>query len=195
MPRAKQYDREKVLEEAMNLFWDRGYHATGVADLEAAMGINKFSLYAAFGSKRGLLLEALDHYALTWQASTFARLDPRHPAESILELFRFASSLHDRIGHNGCFLLSIGQEFNHADPEILQRVEALYASLEARFQACLETLPKRAPLAKRDARAAAAFLRTLLEGVLARSRHGGGSPGADPLHALRPLLGLAEEGT
>lgn len=194
MPRTKQYDRKEVLAKAMDLFWDRGYHATGVADLEAAMGINKFSLYAAFGSKRGLLLEALDHYARTWQASTFARLDPRRPAESILDLFRFASSLHERIGHNGCFLLSVGQEFNHSDPEILERVEALYTALEARFQACLEALPRRAPLAKRDAAVAAAFLRTLLEGVLARSRHGGGTPGADPLHVLRPLLGLSEEG-
>jgi TetR/AcrR family transcriptional repressor of nem operon len=195
MPRTKQYDREKVIATAMDLFWDRGYHATGVADLEAAMGINKFSLYAAFGSKRGLLLQALDHYARTWQAATFARLDPREPAESILGVFEFASRLPERIGHNGCFLLSIGQEFNHADPEILSRVEALYANLELRFQACLRALPRRAPLAKRDTTAAAAFLRTLLEGVLARSRHGGGTTGADPLEVLRPLLGLSEKGS
>jgi AcrR family transcriptional regulator len=193
MPRTKQYDREKVIEAAMGLFWDRGYHATGVADLEAAMGINKFSLYAAFGSKRGLLLEALDHYARTWQAATFARLDPREPAESILGLFEFASSLPERIGHNGCFLLSVGQELNHADTEILTRVEALYANLELRFQACLQALPRRAPLAKRDAASGAAFLRTLLEGVLARSRHGAGASGADPLEVLRPLLGLSAE--
>jgi len=192
MPRAKQYDRDEVLRKAMDLFWERGFHATGVADLEAAMGINKFSLYAAFGSKHGLLLEALDLYARTWQASAFALLDPRHPATSILSLLDFASHLPERIGKNGCLLLSIGQELNHADPEVMQRIARLYQDLERHLAACIEALPARTPLRRLDPSIGASFLRTVLEGILSRSRHGADSEGADPIAPVRALLGAAK---
>lgn len=190
MPRSKEYDRDQVLQKAMVLFWDRGYHATGVADLEAAMGINKFSLYAAFGNKRGLLLEALDLYARTWQSAAFAMLDPAHPARSIEHLFAFASDLPRHVGHNGCLLLSIGQELNHADPDVMTRIDALYRDLELRFQACLERLGPRAPLSRTDPATGAVFLRTLLEGLLSRSRHSAPATHADPLAYVRTLLGL-----
>jgi len=189
MPRPKEYDREDVLRRAMERFWDHGYHATGVSDLEAVMGINKFSIYAAFGSKRGVLLESLDLYARTWQAQTFARLDPADPAGSILWLFSFASDLPARIGHNGCFLLAMGQEFNHSDPEITRRIDSMYSGLEARLVACLEALGAEASPLAVDACQGGAFLRTLLEGVLASSRHGG-TGGCPNLEApLARLLG------
>lgn len=189
MPRPKEYDREDVLRRAMERFWDHGYHATGVSDLEAAMGINKFSIYAAFGNKRGVLLESLDLYARTWQAQTFARLDPTDPVGSILWLFSFASDLPARIGHNGCFLLAMGQEFNHSDPEITRRIDSMYRGLEARLVACLEALGAEATPLAVDARQGGAFLRTLLEGVLASSRHGG-TDGCPNLEApLARLLG------
>jgi len=190
VPRAKEYDRDQVVQKAMELFWDRGYHATGVADLEAAMGINKFSLYAAFGNKRGLLLEALDLYARTWQSAAFAMLDPAHPARSIEHLFAFASDLPRHVGHNGCLLLSVGQELNHADPDVMTRIDTLYHDLELRFQACLERLASRAPLSRTDPATGAVFLRTLLEGILSRSRHSAPGHAADPLNYVRTLLGL-----
>lgn len=172
----------------MALFWDRGFQATGVADLEAVMGINKFSLYAAFGSKRGLLQETLDLYARTWQASTFQMLDPCEPGPSILRLFEFATHLQERIGHNGCFLLSLGQEFNHADPDIMGRIEALYTSLESRLAECVARLDRTSPLGAGDPASGAVFLRTHLEGILSRSRHGGGIEGGTGLEVLRRLL-------
>ncbi len=189
MPRPKEYDREDVLRRAMERFWDHGYHATGVSDLEAAMGINKFSIYAAFGSKRGLLLETLDFYARTWQAQTLARLDPEDPADSIRWLFSFASDLPARIGHNGCYLLSIGQEFNHSDPDISQRIDSMYGGLEARLAACLEAIGADASPLAVDARQGASFLRTLLEGVLACSRHRGSGDCSNLEAPLARLLG------
>ena len=47
----------------MNLFWDKGYDATSLADLTEAIGINRPSLYAAFGDKEALFMAALDRYA------------------------------------------------------------------------------------------------------------------------------------
>ncbi|MFG1427283.1 TetR/AcrR family transcriptional regulator [Roseixanthobacter glucoisosaccharinicivorans] len=65
--RPRAFDRDAALNAAMELFWRKGFCATSVADLCAAMGINAPSLYAAFGSKEALYEAALHHYG---QAAT-----------------------------------------------------------------------------------------------------------------------------
>ena len=62
MGRPRGFDTERALDEAMEVFWRRGYEGATVAELTSAMGINPPSLYAAFGSKEGLLKAALDRY-------------------------------------------------------------------------------------------------------------------------------------
>lgn len=60
--RPRAFDRNEALRHAMEVFWARGYEGTSVGDLIAAMGINKPSLYAAFGSKETLFREAVALY-------------------------------------------------------------------------------------------------------------------------------------
>jgi AcrR family transcriptional regulator len=60
--RPLSFDREAALVRAMHLFWRHGYEATSIADLTRAMGITPPSLYAAFGDKRRLFLEAVERY-------------------------------------------------------------------------------------------------------------------------------------
>src|SRR5256885_11333451 len=60
--RPREFDREAALEQAIDVFWRHGYEATSVSDLTAAMGINPPSLYAAFGDKEKLFLEAVERY-------------------------------------------------------------------------------------------------------------------------------------
>lgn len=60
--RPRAFDRDDALDRAMHLFWRRGYEATSVSDLTDAMGITPPSLYAAFGDKKRLFLEAVDRY-------------------------------------------------------------------------------------------------------------------------------------
>lgn len=64
--RPRAFDREAALAQAMRLFWQKGFDATSIADLTAAMGIASPSLYAAFGSKEALYAEALEHYTATF---------------------------------------------------------------------------------------------------------------------------------
>lgn len=63
MRRAPPYDRDKALDAATELFWRKGYHATSLKDLEAALGMKPGSIYAAFKSKEALFLACLDRYA------------------------------------------------------------------------------------------------------------------------------------
>lgn len=60
--RPRAFDREAALDKATRLFWRKGYEATSIADLKDVMGIGSPSLYAAFGSKEALFVEAMEYY-------------------------------------------------------------------------------------------------------------------------------------
>jgi TetR/AcrR family transcriptional regulator, transcriptional repressor for nem operon len=60
--RPRKASREQIIERATNLFWQRGYHATSIADLKAATGVNLGSLYSEFSSKQELYEAALSYY-------------------------------------------------------------------------------------------------------------------------------------
>ncbi|MDJ0751134.1 MAG: TetR/AcrR family transcriptional regulator [Woeseiaceae bacterium] len=60
--RQREFDKQVALEAAMKVFWANGYSGTSLSDLTDVMGINKPSLYAAFGNKEALFISALDHY-------------------------------------------------------------------------------------------------------------------------------------
>ena len=60
--RPRSFDREAALDAAMRLFWEHGYEATSLAQLTAAIGVSAPSLYAAFGDKEALFLQAVDRY-------------------------------------------------------------------------------------------------------------------------------------
>lgn len=63
MPRIAKYDRDKALEDAVRLFWERGYGGASMKQIEKALDMRPGSLYATFGSKDGLFREALDVYS------------------------------------------------------------------------------------------------------------------------------------
>lgn len=62
MARTRQFDRDTALNNAMSLFWRQGYHATSMKDIELAVDMRPGSIYATFGSKERLFLEALTSY-------------------------------------------------------------------------------------------------------------------------------------
>ena len=72
------FDREDALDKAMKLFWAGGYSGTSISDLTAELGINKPSLYAAFGNKEQLFKSALSFYQEKYTAPRYATLlEPR----------------------------------------------------------------------------------------------------------------------
>src|ERR1700750_2551236 len=61
--RTRQFDADKALDCALEVFWARGYEGASLPELTKAMGINRPSMYAAFGNKEALFRRALDRYA------------------------------------------------------------------------------------------------------------------------------------
>ena len=62
MGRPREFDIEKAIETATNLFWEKGYEGTSLSDLTKAIGITPPSFYFAFGSKEGLFRKVIERY-------------------------------------------------------------------------------------------------------------------------------------
>lgn len=58
-----KFDRDEVIEKAKNLYWEKGYHATSMRNLQDVVDMRPGSIYAAFGNKDSLFKEALNRYA------------------------------------------------------------------------------------------------------------------------------------
>lgn len=63
MPRKATFDTEDVLNKALSLFWEKGFHGTSTRDIQDRLGLHPGSVYAAFGSKTDLYKEAVTAYA------------------------------------------------------------------------------------------------------------------------------------
>lgn len=113
MPRTKQFDQEEVLQKAKNLFWKQGYHATSVQDLVDNLGINRASLYAAFGGKNQLYEAAFAAYRAENRAGLEQRLaEFDSPKEALQTVFTEAltESLADE-DKKGCFVVNCTTEY------------------------------------------------------------------------------------
>jgi TetR/AcrR family transcriptional repressor of nem operon len=140
MPWEKQFDVDAALTKAMQAFWARGYEATSMQDLVSCMGINRGSLYATFGDKRSLFIQALRRYdAVHRQAWVAALGETASPRQAILTAFEavVASVLKDG-ARDGCLLVNTALELSPHDPEISAIVRAGLAEMEGFFRHMIE---------------------------------------------------------
>lgn len=135
MARPRKFDPHKALEQAMLVFWQRGYSATSLEDLTQAMGLNRPSLYNAFGNKHNLFNEAFDHYVKTVLEGAIRQLHAPGPARKNIE-----SALRTLVGNHlrdsdrkGCFVLNSALELSAHDPATVLRVTATFARMEEAF--------------------------------------------------------------
>ena len=90
--RPREFDREEALGAAMRLFWQKGFQSASITDLCDTMSIRSPSLYAAYGSKEALYLEALDLYAVTVGAAFWNRMDGAESARAGVESVLMAAA-------------------------------------------------------------------------------------------------------
>jgi AcrR family transcriptional regulator len=90
--RPRGFDRDAALEAAMFLFWRKGFAATSMNDLCDAMGVGSPSLYAAFGSKEALYLEAIEHYVRTLGPAVWDKLAEGENARAGIENLLIAAT-------------------------------------------------------------------------------------------------------
>ncbi len=120
MARTEEFNRELVLEKAMNLFWEKGYNGTSMQDLVDGTGLNRSSLYNSFGSKLDLYEETLRSYQKqTGGIFQKALLKARDPLDAIQQIFEsfLAEILGDK-QEKGCFILNCKMEMGNQDASI-----------------------------------------------------------------------------
>ncbi len=140
MARVKQFDHEEVLDKALLLFWEKGYGATSVQDLVDRLGINRFSIYASFGDKHGLLIAALDRYATCYANQLLDILEGDEDGLSaIQDFFRtMALALAGPNGKLGCPVQNITLEMALHDETVAAKVREINGYQIAALKAALQ---------------------------------------------------------
>jgi len=168
MARPASFDREQVLGRATETFWENGYCATSISQLVEATQLQPGSLYAAFDSKRGLFLAALDHYAQ--QSLKRLRGVLAEAADPLAGIRRFFDQLVARDGEGrtgrGCLLVNTVLELGRHDVEVQARVKSHLAEIEGVFQGALEEAQTQGRLAPDESPdVLARFLMTTIWGL------------------------------
>lgn len=137
MPRAAPYDRDAALDAAMALFWEKGFHATSLKDLEATLGMKPGSIYAAFKSKENLYLLALERYFAKSRAGfrdQMARASS--PLDGLANQFRSYARMHpDDTARRACMLTKTLVDTRSTDPALAAASQNYMSAMQTEFAA------------------------------------------------------------
>ncbi len=172
--RPREFDIDEVLDRALRVFWRRGYEGATLPDLTKAMGINRPSLYAAFGSKEELFRKALDRYVEG--PAAFVREALNEPtARAVAErlLGGTIELVTDRRNPRGCLIvqgaLACGETAESVRREVAARRVAGEVAVRERFERARADgdLP-----AKADAADLARYVVTVMRGMAVQAAGG-----------------------
>jgi TetR/AcrR family transcriptional repressor of nem operon len=142
MGRLQTFDSTIVVQSARDVFWDLGYDGASLADLEAATGLNRSSLYHAFGSKRGLFDAAVADYRDTVIRPRLSGLQAAGAGRR--ELLAYFDELRNAVGRlpldsprRGCLLVNCATGLAAHDEPAREVVEAYRTELAASLRNAL----------------------------------------------------------
>ena len=120
MQRTEEFNKEEVLKQAMNVFWEKGYNGTSMQDLVDATGLNRSSIYNSFGSKLELYQNTLSRYQKeTGGMFQRALLKASNPLEAIRLIFEgFLPQILEDAKGKGCFSMNCKAEMVNNDKDI-----------------------------------------------------------------------------
>src|SRR5262245_5041045 len=165
--RTRQFDVDEALDRALEVFWARGYEGATLPELTRAMGINRPSLYAAFGNKERLFGKALDHYQTGPQAFLGEALT-KPTARAVVEAIfsGFVRMLRGREKARGCLIvcgaLACGEEAEPVRRELARLRQATVTAFRERFERAVQDgdLPEGT-----DCATLARYIATVLNGL------------------------------
>jgi TetR/AcrR family transcriptional repressor of nem operon len=168
MGRPKQFDPDVAVEQAMLVFWRKGYGATTPQDLVEALGIGKGSLYHAFGSKHALFEQALRRYR-DGQAAALLEVveEPGLVKDRLRKMLRYVAEADpadpDR---RGCMAVNAAAELADMDEVAAGLVRRMFDRTEEAFRVLIEEGQRTGEIAPdRDPRAVASMLLNTLVGL------------------------------
>lgn len=186
MGRPREFDRDRALAWAMELFWAQGYEATTLADLQKAMGnITAPSFYAAFGSKEDLFREAVELYKETQGAAILKALEEGPTArDSVEAMLRASVDLVCGNGHpRGCLIVLSAVNCSSANQSVEEFLRVQRALREKLLRQRLRRGISDGDVpASADINGIVSFYISILDGMALQARDGA------PRKALRDLV-------
>lgn len=172
MPRPRSYDRQEAVEKACKAFWEHGFQALGVREIERLTGLNQFAIRTEFGGKEGLYLEALKFYGDAAISTALAPLRDGGIAEIVAFLRGLVDSGSMSSSPWGCLIVNTGIENARVRSERLQAAtESYWNTLEGCIYGALENAIARGEIASDlDKLALARGMVTAVMGVHSRNR-------------------------
>ena len=148
MGRKKKYNRDSLIEKAMEIFRDHGFAGTSTQMLVEELGVNRFSLYAEFGNKQKLFEAALERYNKEVVGRNFGPLEaPTAGVEEIRALLEFyASASKGPASGRGCLLCNTAVEFGPLDPSGTKFVQRYFEHLSKAFYKALNNAHRKGGL-------------------------------------------------
>ncbi|MEV6555777.1 TetR/AcrR family transcriptional regulator [Nocardia sp. NPDC051756] len=171
--RPRSFDRDAALEQALRLFWQRGYEATSIGDLTTAMGIGAPSLYAAFGDKTTLFKEAVESFGAQY-GDFIGRALAEEPtaAAAIRRTLHEAATEYTRPNYpRGCLVISAGINTNSGEvADMLRGLRSRNLQLfTERIQADIDSGDL---VTEDDASTLARYVGTVMQGMSHAARDG-----------------------
>lgn len=130
MARSAEYDPEEVIQTSVEHFRSLGYTGSSIESLVTATGLNRHSLYGAFGGKEGLFLKALEQYM---EQYSLVHLDVFRSEVGLPALEKYFDAVFDQINPNGCLVVNTVLEVEHLPPEFKSAIRSYYRKLSSSF--------------------------------------------------------------
>jgi TetR/AcrR family transcriptional regulator, transcriptional repressor for nem operon len=132
MAGVRQFDEEAMLEQALELFWQKGFANTTMQDLAAATGVQRGSLYNAYGNKDTLFLKVFERYRLAFLEQMRDALAPPNLRDALRSFFDFViSSMTTGIPTRGCLSTKTALGSEVLDPSLQSALRLLLDDIEA----------------------------------------------------------------
>lgn len=189
--RPRAFDRAQALHKALEVFWRLGYAPASVAELCRAMEINPPSLYASFGNKAGLFLEAVAYYEKAYWDAPARRFLAEPDVYRAVEMFfhEAAEILLSPVTPCGCMVVLAAVNIAEDEREIIDAVRALRLSTKQMFADKLSSAMHDGQIPPDTCiPALAGALNTLLEGLSLQARDGLSFPELQAVAALAVRL-------
>lgn len=173
--RPREFDADVALDKALHVFWQRGYEGASLADLTEAMGINRPSLYAAFGNKEELFRRALDRYVERGPGRAVREALTEPTARGVVELLlrNVAIALTDPCNPRGCLAVQGALTCGEASDAIKQELCKRRAETEQMLRDRLERAKAEGDLAlDADSSQLARFVSTVAQGMSVQAAGG-----------------------
>lgn len=147
MPRTKAFDRDAVLEKAMDLFWRKGYEATSMQDLVQGMGIGRGSMYETFGGKQELFQACIDRYSERMCERWRPLESDEVTVDDVRRFFRgFVDMAASPEGVRGCFVTNSAVELAPHCKDTAARIRKTFSFVEESLFKAFAKLRKRGEL-------------------------------------------------